>query len=453
MKPRPPFRRRLGWLITLFVLLWGCASSKDVAPVVDPSVLASDSRPVLVFVPGITGSKLRERESGTVLWGEGRNLISPRDGGYGLARSILPDAANRLEAFDVIDEMRLATIRKPIYGPVRDLFVANGYRPGDIEAPTADATLYLFPYDWRQDNVASARQLLARLEAIRAARGSGALRVDLVCQSNGAHICRYLIKYGGASLDAVEANTSTPPAGIAFERMIFVGAANGGSIRILREIDRGRRYVPLAGRHLKPETLFTFPSLYQDLPAYRDDLFLDVIGRPMSVDLYDPESWRRYGWSVFRPEVAKRLTRVDRADLFGNEQERMAFLERSLARARRFQAALARDVPGFVPPRYHQIQNRSKPTPERAVLVARGASWKTLFVGDRGIRGAALIAAASSEGDGHATLASQRWLAPQERAALADSTPDGAFFVDGKHFEMILEPATHDRLLEILRPE
>ncbi len=450
-KPLCFLRARIWWLVATLGLLAGCSASKA-KPVVDARLTAATSRSVLVFVPGITGSKLREQATGVVVWGEGRNLIKPKDGGYALARSIVDDASTRLEAFDIVEEMRLAWVRKPVYGPVRALFEANGYRSGDLEAPTAEATFYAFPYDWRQDNVVSAQALFARLERVRQARGGGPLDVDFVCQSNGAHICRYLIKYGDASLDDVEAGAATVPTELSVGRVVFVGTANGGSIRILREIDRGRRYVPWVGRYLNPETLFTFPSLYQDLPAYRDDLFLDVAGRPLAVDLYDPASWQRYGWSVFRSDVAARLAGAGREDLFGSVADRVAFLTRSLARARRFQAALARDVDGFKPPRYYQIQNRWKPTPERALLVARGSGWKTLFVGDRGVRSAALVSAASAEGDGHAAVASQRWLSPQEMRALADPMPPGAFYIDGEHFEMILEPETHQRLLEILRP-
>ena len=449
----------LPWLLVAWVAVWvGCASG-GVEPLVDTQLEAADARPVLVFVPGITGSALREVDSGAVVWGQGRNLVRPRDGGYNLVRPITETpfaaASSTLEAFDVIDEMRLFGFHKPIYGPVRSLFEANGYRSGDLRAPTADATFYVFPYDWRQDNVASAQQLFARLEAIRRARGDERLPVDLMCQSNGAHICRYLIKYGPASLADAESGAGQPPSALDVRRVVFVGTANGGSIRILREIDRGRRYVPVVGRFLRPETLFTFPSLYQDLPAYRDDLFLDDKGQPLTVDLYDVASWQRYGWSVFRADVAKRLNRLGRSDLFGTPETRETFLRAVLARARRFQAVLARDGAlsrDGASPRFYQVQNRWLPTPERALLVADDAGWKTLFVGDRGLRTSALVAAASTDGDGHAAVASQRWLSPREWAASADPAPDHAFYIDGKHFEMILEPAAHRRLLDILRP-
>ena len=49
------------------------------------------------------------------------------------------------------------------------------------------------------------------------------------------------------------------------------------------------------------------------------------------------------------------------------------------------------------------------------------------------------------EGDGHASRTSQRYLSPQELDAVTSELE-----VDGKHFELILEPATQRHLLEIL---
>ena len=60
--------------------------------------------------------------------------------------------------------------------------------------------LFLFSYDWRQDNVASAQRLAAQLRSLRQAYG-GTVEIDLVCQSNGGYICRWLGKYGDVSLE------------------------------------------------------------------------------------------------------------------------------------------------------------------------------------------------------------------------------------------------------------
>ena len=423
----------------------------------------------MVLVPGLTGSALRVRTTGEVVWGEGRDLVLPRDHGY---NAVLPIAGPvRLEAFAVLDELRLGPVRRGIYGPLLDFLERHGYRPGrpelldDLLTETGGdpgATLYTFAYDWRQSAVPAAGALAAGLERLRQVRmgeaGDGVLDVDLICQSSGGYVCRWLAKYGGATLEQAEAGEASPLAGVRIRHMVLVGCANGGALRNLREMDRGRSYIPLVGRSILPEVLFTFPSLYEDLPHEPGpmpmaDLFVDETGRRRpDLDVYDPATWRRFGWSAMDPRVARRIEASGRRDLFGTAEERRAFLARSLDRAERFQRLLAADPPGFDPAeggtRIFLVGNAYAETPKRAVLRRGPDGWETLFAGDRALRKRVYLeAVAAGPGDGHATVESMHALSPRERAAVADEP----FYIHGGHFEMILEPATHRRILEELR--
>ncbi len=403
----------------------------------------------VVLVPGITGTKLRDRATGEVVWGTGALLISPRDGGYALALPIGGRSAEpRLEAFEVIEEIRLAgVIRQKIYLPIVDTLTAQGYRRGDLAAPRPGDRLFLFPYDWRRSNVLAARLLAERLAALKAARGEERLTVDLVCQSNGAHICRYLLKYGGASLEEAEAGRAGPLPWLTVRKLILVGSSNGGGLRILRELDRGRSYVSLIGRKWHPETLFTLPAIYQDLPVYRQDLFLDGDGRELEIDLFDAESWRRHGWSAFSRSARRRIEKSGRTDLFGDEDQRLAFLAHVLDEAQRFHRLLARDVEGAGETRYYLLQNAGKDTPERAVLRPRDGELRPWFTGDRELeRRHRLHALATAPGDGHATVESQLWLSPGEKAAMAGEPT----YVDSPHFELIFDPGTLRCVVEFL---
>lgn len=380
------------FLVALLLLLSACvpkyAGLPERPPATPPSV------PV-VFVPGVTGVTLRDSKTGEVVWGEGRNLLGPRDGGARL--TLGPD--DTLEPVAPIDRIKLFGIQKPIYGPLRGLLTRAGYVEG--------RTLFFFAYDWRRDLIEGAGRLREQLERM------GRPEVDLVCQSSGAHLCRYLAKHD-------------LPRGVAIRKLVLVGASNGGSLRILRELDRGRRYVPLVGRFMGPEVVFTFPSLFQDLPIYRQDLFLDEQGRPMDVDLWDPGSWDRYDWSVQ-----------------GREEE----LARRLAEAKRFQEMLHADSPRFGSTRVYVVGSTDQPTPDRAVLVRNGGEWKTFFTGDGWLsRRPVLEALATAEGDEHATTVSQDWLSPQEKAALA--LPPCR--VDGGHFEALLTVEAGRFILEAL---
>ncbi len=438
----------IGFVLLSNLFLGGCSSAPT--PIL-PSLKQSQPKIPVVYVPGSTGTELRERESKRIVWGRGRQLVLPRDGGYAIARPIhfAPDSEeSRLEVIDAIREIRLAGIfTQDVYGPIAKLLEDNGYRLGDLDSPGPGDTAFLFAYDWRLDHRLGAARLLERLEALRRARGEERLTVDLICQSNGAYICRYLVKYGGASLDEAEAGNARPPERLSVRKMILMGNSNGGSLRMLREIHRGRNYISFVGRKMLPEVLFSIPAFFQDLPVVRDDLFLDAEGEPVDVDLFDAESWRRHGWSVFAPGVRKRIERNGGYELFGEEEQQMEYLAEVLEYARRFQRILGRDVPGFGETRYYMLQSNGHETPDRAVLVEGEGGWETLFTGDRKLkRLGEAHRRATARGDGHGTVDSQMWLSPQEKSALAADP----FYVADDHFELILQSETHRRLLDYL---
>jgi hypothetical protein len=427
-------------VLPLVLLLAACAPRS--APRVLPERLTAEQPEVpVVFVPGVTGVILRDARTKEVVWGLGRNLLRPQDDGYGLALPLGEPAPGLpvLEPVAPIEQISLFGISKPIYGPIRELLTGAGYVP--------EKTLFFFAYDWRRDLTESAGRLRRQLEELRRAQGRERLEVDLICQSSGAHLCRYLAKYGGVPLDEAVAGQGSLPPTLAIRRLVLVGSSNGGSLRILRELDRGRRYAPLVGRRMRPEVVFTYPSLFQDLPIYRTDLFLDAAGKPLDIDLFDPESWHRYGWSIYNQAAAGRLREGGAARFLGSVEERDAYLRRTLAAARRFQEILREDAPGFRAPRIYVVGSADQPTPDRAVLIRKGEGWQMFFTGDPFLRRHPVLRAlATAEGDEHATLASQDWLSPQEQAALA--LPPRR--VRGGHFEALLTDETKRFLLEAL---
>lgn len=435
---KPGFRalipRRILALCVLLLAACGPGPAPRTAPAGEPPTVP------VIFVPGVTGVVLRDTRTGEVVWGEGRNLLRPRDQGYGLALPLVEGSGQPvLEPVAPIERLSLYGIRKPIYGPIAALLTEAEYVKGK--------TFFFFSYDWRRDLTESAGLLRRQLEEIRQAQGRERLEFDLVCQSSGAHLCRYLTKYGGVPQAEAEAGRGALPSTLSVRRLVLVGSSNGGSLRILKEIDRGRRYVPLVGRWIRPEVTFTFPSLFQDLPIYRRDLFLDADGRPLDVDLFDPESWRRYNWSIYRQEALRRLREEGAERFLGGAADRDAYLRRALTAARRFQELLRADAPGFGKPRIYIVGSADQPTPDRAVLVREGEEWRTYLTGDKFLRRhPKLDALATARGDEHATLTSQDWLSPQEQAVLA--LPPRR--VRGGHFEALLTAETKEFLLEAL---
>lgn len=413
----------------------------------DPLTRLEPKLPV-VIVPGFSGSMLRDPSTGKTIWGTAGRLFSPQDGGYSLGLPLDPEERTRqgYEAFDVVRGMRIGFIRVDIYGKLIDALEANGYRLGDLNNPTADATLYVFPYDWRYNNVAAAADLTAKLRRLQHVRGDATLRIHLICHSNASRIARYMMKYGDASLDAAEAGRAAPPAGIHVEKLLLVGTANGGATNGFRNMLQGRSYAPLVGRRITPEVAFSFEAAFETLPTYRNRLFFDETGAALDVDLFDAANWERYGWSIYSDAVKKRLRKRDRPDLFGDAGRRRGHLERSLDRARRLHAVLVRDVPDLPQTRYYLVQNAYRRTPDRVLLRQRKGKWETLFYPQRPLRKGRLAALASSPGDGHATVLSQHWLSPQEVDALAAEP----LYVPAYHRTIVHHPTTHRAILDYL---
>jgi len=413
---------------------------------------AASPRTPVVFVPGVTGVALRDEATDKPVWGKGKNLMRPHDRGHGIARSVTASHAGpRLLPDGVILDLRLfGVVRYRIYQELVDLFVANGFRFGDLAQPTPTDDFFLFSYDWRQDNVTSAVRLAEQLEQLRRARGQETLQIDLICQSNGAHVCRYFTKYGALDLADAESGRPRTPTGLTVRKLILVGTSNGGSIRVLRELNRGRKYVDVIGRYWAPETLFTFLSLYQDLPVYTTDLFVDENGRPVFVDLYDVENWKRFQWSIYGPKTSRRLSRGDLPPWFGTAAQREGFLGRALDRARRFHGLLHRDAAEFGATRYYLITSMGNDTSSRAVLTQEKGVWQTRFGDDKQVRrNPDLRSSVVVVGDGHATAASQVWLSPQEERRLGQNVLE----VEGTHRRVILQEATHQQILQILAEE
>lgn len=465
--PAPPFGRwssrgrRLGTAIPALLLAitalaigtvkaaWAQAPPSGTS-VSESSEQAGSPTPVIV-VPGITGTQLEDPRDGALVWGRTRQLLRPRDRGYSLALPLdLEDAPphpqERYLPTGPVWQMNLVFWKKKIYRPLADHLERAGYRLGRLDEPAPHDSLFFFDYDWRQSTHQSALRLGEAIDRLSQKRD--AAQVDLLCQSNAAKICRYLVKYGTATLDeaALQEASATETAGQPIRKVIMVGASNDGALRILAFLNRGRRYIPLFGRHVSQESFFTLQSLFDDLPAPRDDLFFDAEGQALDIDLFRAETWVTYGWSVFSDKPRRRLERRRREDLFGSEDERVLHLQRQLSRSRRFQELLSRDSPRFPPVRYYRLENRSEPTMARALLVKRQGIWKTFFTGDRAVdRDPALRALAAAVGDGHASLESQRRLSPQEDAALVD-----AAMIAGGHFEMILEPEGLNAIVSFL---
>ena len=280
----------------------------------------------MIVIPGILGTELINSKTGETVWPSA--FRTEQEG-----LPISPDlAANRddLVPGKILETVRLARVLPEIY-VYRDLLEAlrryAGYRDGDWENPGANGhqdTFYLFPYDWRKDNVANARELVRRMDRLKGRLQRPDLKFNIVAHSMGGLIARYAAMYGDADLPEGDGPIQPTWAGAAHvSKIVMIGVPNEGSTDAFASLLEGysvteglRRRVPLLNK-LTAEDIVTTPSVFQLLPHRNAIKFLDENLQAIEIDLYDVEVWKRYGWSViysspdFRRRHVRRLGQME----------------------------------------------------------------------------------------------------------------------------------------------
>lgn len=351
-------------IIAQALILPGCGARRtpDLERIFAPARARKDKLPVIV-IPGILGSQLMNRRTQEVVWPS-----AFRSSTDGLSLPTTPDlAANRdeLVAERIVVTAKLARLAPDIYvyyELLNALRRFGNYRDGDWQNPPADGdrdTFYVFPYDWRRDNVESAQLLFRRVEELKQKLGRPDLRFNIIAHSMGGLVARYAAMYGDADLPADDQTAPQPTwAGARHINKIFMfGTPNEGTMEAFATLLEGysineglRRRVRLFNK-LSREDAVTIPSIYQLLPHPEAVRFLDQNLQPLEVDFYDPEVWRKYGWSpVNNAEFRERYERGRVRDEEGAPQratlaELDAYFAVVLRRARRFHAALDADAP------------------------------------------------------------------------------------------------------------
>jgi pimeloyl-ACP methyl ester carboxylesterase len=223
---------------------------------------------------------------------------------------------------------------------------------------------YIFAYDWRQDNIATARGLERLIETVRRDYANPDLRVDIVAHSMGGLIARYYLRYGTDDVLDGEEHSVTLYGTTRVRKLILLGTPNMGSTSSLHAFLTGE----LIGlKRIPPEVLATMPSGYQLFPHPLVTWLIDTEGHGLQDELFDGETWRRYRWSIFDPKVETRI----RAEHGRDADDYIAALHRSfdfrLERARRYMWALSTPEPA-TPIRYVLFGGDCSMTPARLAL-------------------------------------------------------------------------------------
>lgn len=366
-------------LAALLLFFAVTASAQNVQP---PAVTGKTP---IIIIPGMTGSELVNSRTGEKVWFK---VSRSKDDDIRLPMSAnLARNRDNLIAGDIIRSVSLIKVLPDveIYEKlIESLQKTGGYREAKWNSATrADATdtFFVFPYDWRRDNVENSRLLIRKLDALKRRLGKPDQKFHVVAHSMGGLITRYAAMYGNIDIPAQPKPTW---AGARyFDKVFLLGTPNEGSLLAFDALLNGVSYtgsgikLPFV-QNLSRFDVFTVPSIFQLLPhegtlrAYDEDL------KPLEIDIYNPQAWDEYNWSIWDDkDFEKKFSAAE-------QRNARAYFKAALERARRFQAALDANTSEKTPVSFYLIGAECKETQNAMVLRRNDKKdrWQTQFNAD-----------------------------------------------------------------------
>lgn len=254
-----------------------------------------------------------------------------------------------------------------------------------------------FSYDWRRDVRESAARLGRIVDALAQKRGAGAIRVNFVAHGLGGLVVLHWLRHA----DQPFAMPPSWPKARLVKKVVFAGTPFLGGAANFAALVSGRP----VGRNtalLSREAMFTFPSVFQQLP--RDGrFFADAAGLPSAFDALELDSWLSNGWSVF-DDPALRVEESYRRHL--------RLMLRSHADLHEALAASDGEPPPF---EVLAIVGTGRSTPERLRVTVSGFD---------------LASPITADGDGHVTSASATPPKPLDFKRFDTAAAHGALLTD-----------------------
>jgi len=366
--PHPAGRRALlAVLLMVLAFVSGCAVHKPDLTRLYAHVTGEPKAEPLIVIPGVMGSRLTNAQTGREIWpGSLLNLAT----GNRFEELALPlemdthrQPAQPLAPATLFLDMAGQDFYNSLVGTLEG---PGGYHCVPKDRVNADTDCVLFSWDWRKDLVKAAADLDALVDRLAALRNDPGLRVNILGHSAGGLVTRYFLRYGGSDVLTDRQSEITNAGARKVHKAILIGTPNFGSISALQQALRG---MDAGLARIPPEIIATMPGLYQLLPHPERTWMIDINGRRIERDVYDPATWRTWQWSIFDPDARQRVMRRFRDP--GAGERYLARLEASfegnLERARRFQLALSN--PQHQPPnKYVVFGGDCFMTPARCLL-------------------------------------------------------------------------------------
>ena len=337
----------------------------------------------VIIIPGLLGSELINKETNETVWFD---LARSKDDDLRLPISA-NIAANRdkLVPGDILRNIKYLKFlpQTEIYQKAAtSLEVPGDYKEGKWDAPDANGfqdAYYVFPYDWRRDNVENARLLIQKIDDLKRKFKRPDLKFNIVAHSMGGLIARYAAMYGDADLPAGNRRIAPTWAGASRINKIFlVGTPNEGSVTTVDAFINGYTVGPINLpfiQDLSRFDMFTIPALYQLLPHAGTVHAFDENLKPLQIDIYNPATWEKYGWAAYTdPNFSKQFTIQEQA-------QAKAYFRAALNRARRFNEALDAASNAKIAVSFYILGSDCKQTVDAMVIYRseKKDKWQTLF--------------------------------------------------------------------------
>ncbi|HEX9961267.1 MAG TPA: hypothetical protein VGB00_10065, partial [Pyrinomonadaceae bacterium] len=295
-------RARFFLLLSSIVLIFAQpATAQNTEPKTAPTPAATTGKLPVIIIPGLVGSELVNRETGEGVW-----FHLQRAKKDDLRLPVSPNIARNRDNLvhgDILRNVKLVKFlpETQIYERLIEALKADGYTEAKWDAPAATDVFYVFPYDWRRDNVETARILTQKIQSLKIRSKQPNLKFNVIAHSMGGLIARYAAMYGNMDLPAGTRRIVPNWSGARhFNKIFLVGTPNEGSLPSLNSLINGFSF--LGGglnlpfiQNLTRFDIFTIPSIYQLLPQAGTLRAFDENLKPVEVDIYNPATWEKYG--------------------------------------------------------------------------------------------------------------------------------------------------------------
>jgi len=352
------------------------------SPTATPTPVPPTGKLPIIVIPGITGSTLYDKTTNEEVW---YRIRRPKGEDIRLPITANPAASrDNLEARDIVRGVKILKMLPEIeiYESLIFALEKGGYKETSWTQPGENAdidTFYIFPYDWRLDNVENARLLVKNIETLKVKLKKPDLKFNVVAHSMGGLIARYAAMYGDA--DIPKGNLVPTWAGSKHLSEVFLlGTPNEGSILSLKAALQGYSIIgniPLPFiQSFDKFDVFTIPSMAQILPWGSNLTIYDENFKELTLDVYDPKTWEQYDWAVWEDKNFKK--KFDDAEILLAKP----FFAAVLQRAKRFHEALTASRPGAqIPVSFYLIGGDCKDTAVAAIVVfnSKKKRWETIF--------------------------------------------------------------------------